>query len=580
MYLSNLKFWNFRKFGSTSEFEIEKPDLDLNFNKQLNVLIGENDTGKSAIIDAIKIVLKTHSYEWVRILDDDFYLNSTRFRIELKFSDLKDEEAKNFTEWLGWTGEGDDAKPYLRLIYDVTRKDDVIAPSEVRAGTDEEGNRLSLEAKEYLKSTYLKPLRDAKSELVPKKNSRLSQILQGHEAFKGNEKSHHLVEIFEHFNLSIEKYFLAQEPIADNGGQIKDIDDKKGKELKDRIDKFIHDLYDRTKYSRFSVSEGKLKNILEKLELSIENEMNPGLGTLNRLFIAAELLHLGKSNWNGLRLGLIEELEAHLHPQAQMKIVETLQKEKNIQLILTTHSPNLASKIKLKYLIICNNNTAFPMGKSYTKLDSDDYIFLEKFLDTTKANLFFAKGIILVEGWSEEILIPILAKIAGFNLTESGVSIVNVGGTAFLRYSKIFQRQDEEGTQMSVPLAIVTDLDEKPNNENNKTNDIKSIYDGQVVKTFVSKHRTLEYCLFESSNLSTYFTDVVKRIHNKSDWSDFENKLTDKLGIGTLYKTDIAYQLTKVLEENYNNGTTNILVNKNDPAIKYLLDEIEYACKN
>ena len=72
MYLSNIKLWNFRKFGSDGEFELEKPDLDLSFTNGMNVLIGENDSGKSAIIDAIKLVLKTHSYEWIRVEDDDF----------------------------------------------------------------------------------------------------------------------------------------------------------------------------------------------------------------------------------------------------------------------------------------------------------------------------------------------------------------------------------------------------------------------------------------------------------------------------------------------------------------------------
>jgi putative ATP-dependent endonuclease of OLD family len=57
-------------------------------------------------------------------------------------------------------------------------------------------------------------------------------------------------------------------------------------------------------------------------------------------------------------------------------------------------------------LIICADCYAFPLGKEYTKLKATDYPFLERFLDVTKSNLFFAKGIILVEGWSEEILIP------------------------------------------------------------------------------------------------------------------------------------------------------------------------------
>ena len=164
MYLSNIKLWNFRKFGSISDFDIKKPNLNLNFKEGLNVIIGENDTGKSAIIDAIKLVLKTHSYEWLRVIDEDLYQETERLRIEIQFKDLADEEAKNFIEWLGWTGEGEEAKPYLRLIYDVTKKDGRIFSSDVNAGVDDEGYQLTAEARDYLKVTYLKPLRDAKAE--------------------------------------------------------------------------------------------------------------------------------------------------------------------------------------------------------------------------------------------------------------------------------------------------------------------------------------------------------------------------------------------------------------------------------
>lgn len=84
------------------------------------------------------------------------------------------------------------------------------------------------------------------------------------------------------------------------------------------------------------------------------------------------------------------------------------------------------------------------MGSQYTLLNKEDYEFLDHFLDVTKANLFFAKGIILVEGWAEEILIPAIAKKMGKDLTEHEVSIVNVGSTAYMRYAKVFMRQNQE----------------------------------------------------------------------------------------------------------------------------------------
>ena len=95
MYISNLKLWNYRKFGEEGDFNPDNPpNLNLNFTKGLNVIIGENDSGKSAIIDAIKLVLKTHSYEYIKIEHNDFYNKSNRFRIEIQFDNLSPDEAK------------------------------------------------------------------------------------------------------------------------------------------------------------------------------------------------------------------------------------------------------------------------------------------------------------------------------------------------------------------------------------------------------------------------------------------------------------------------------------------------------
>lgn len=305
--------------------------------------------------------------------------------------------------------------------------------------------------------------------------------------------------------------------------------------------------------SNFGVISPKLKNILEGLKLSYEEEFDSGLGKQNLLFIAAELLNLDRSNWSGLRLGLIEELEAHLHPQAQLRVVEFLQEfiennkkeNKDIQLILSTHSPNLGSKIKLRNLIICSNSEVFPMiddGK-HTELKSSDYNFLQRFLDVTKANLFFANGVILVEGWSEELFLPVLAKKIGINLTQKGVSIVNVGGVTFLRYAKIFQRKDEK--EMDIPVAVVTDLDVKPDEEeevltNGKTKktitEEKKIkkYDGQKIKTFVSPHWTFEYCIALSDILrKLFYKSLLLAFEEQKDYQDGEkNKKINEAIIG------------------------------------------------
>lgn len=608
MYLSNIKLWNFRRYGSENAIDLTHPDFNLNFTKGLNVVIGENDSGKSAIIDAIKLVLRTHSHDYIRVDDSDFHNRADRLRIELIFYGLEPEEAKNFTEWLAWEGTGVAAMPYLKLIYDVSRKGKRIIPTDVKAGVDDEGHQLTAEARDYLKTTYLKPLRDAENELVAKKNSRLSQILLGDAAFKDKDYDHELVRIFSDLNAELVKYFKGEAIEVKNAVGVREIlNPKEGKAIKEKIDGYIQSFHGSGDESNFDAVSADIKNILEKITLSLKGEYNPGLGTLNRLFMAAELLHLNKTNWTGIRLGLVEEIEAHLHPQAQMQVIEALQKQEKIQLILTTHSPNLASKIKLEHLIICNNGKAFPMGSDYTKLSPADYSFLEKFLDTTKANLFFAKGVILVEGWAEEILIPSIAKNIGINLTEKGISVVNIGNLAFRKYASIFLRKIEP--HMTIPVAVVTDSDvseySKVKADDGKVTYLKkdgvayaTEYSAKVtaltakgeenIKYFVAPQWTFEYSLFKSTSLSGTLQAKAKEVHRSKKWNtNFEEYLAKKLFKKTLNKTEIAYEIANFIDNDITAADTGAIAAKTiviDPAdaadtINYLVKAIKYAAR-
>ena len=91
MYLHKLSITNFRKYG-----EIEgEPGIVIKFNKGLNVLIGENTSGKTTIVDAIRYVLQTQSYDYIRIDEQDFHYNIEKgeraksLRIECEFRALK-----------------------------------------------------------------------------------------------------------------------------------------------------------------------------------------------------------------------------------------------------------------------------------------------------------------------------------------------------------------------------------------------------------------------------------------------------------------------------------------------------------
>ena len=586
MYLSELRLWNFRKYtNEDGVIDETKPHLTVSFTKGLNVLIGENDSGKTAIIDAIKLVTKTHSMEWIHLVETDFSSGCDNLRIDIIFTDLSDLEAAPFTDKVQINP--DTAIVSLHLVLEASKNAGKILPYEVKA-YDGTLKPINANEKELIKATYLRALRDADYDLTAKKNSRLSQILMGHELFQEGAAGKNTFEnIIADANDSITEWFKDETGgTKSNKSQIKDV-----------IDTFIKSFLSDSYESELSISDSNIKSILEKISIGIKDATNMGLGSMNRLFMATELLHLRRMN-EGVKLCLIEELEAHLHPQAQMKVIEGIQQEDEVQFILTTHSPNLASKVKISMdntsVVLCKDNDVYPLTKGKTKLEDNDYIYLENFLDVTKSNLFFAKGIIIVEGWAEDMIIPVLANNLDKNLTRHEVSVVNVGSTAYLHYARILMRKD--GKTLNYPVSIVTDYDVRPKDdwtfddveEKKKLNGINAKLDSNNspnVKLFLATHWTLEWCLFMSNALSAIFkeacmnvhsrTNEFKKIHNGDfDNEKFRSKLAEKLKDRSLDKVAIASEICLSIKK-----LTTKLDIKNDDTAYYLVQAINHVCK-
>lgn len=541
MFVSALKLYNFRQFKSDGN----NPGLDITFHTGLNALIGENDSGKTAIIDAIKLVLLTQSNEYIRPTDEDFYISSdgtsvSEFIIECTLDGFSQNEAKNFVEYLSFTKTDGNISYSMNLYYRAWKEKNRIY-SELRVGSLDDGVVLDGKARDLLRAVYLKPLRDAEREMSSGRNSRISQILMGHPVFQ-NKDAHKLREIMREANSSIEKYFSEDD----------------GKEILQTIRQNLNDfnVQDSATTASFLTSDIQLKTILESLSLNV-SDIHPGLGELNLLFMAAELLLLKHDDNGGLKLALIEELEAHLHPQAQLRLINFLQNEYNesgSQIIISTHSPILASKINIKNIILLKDGCGYDLSYTKTGLERGDYLFLQRFLDVTKSNLFFAKGIIMVEGDAENILVPVIAEILGYPLERYGVSIVNVGSTAFLRYSRIMMRSD--GTTVPIPVSIITDCDVKPYEKDNKemvfpdkseeyAEAIKKKmerYDIGTIKSYVSPKWTLEYCLALSC-LEDEFHKAIhygKKIKNSNKYSLTNKKIQEADTAATQETTEWA----------------------------------------
>ncbi|MGU3462293.1 ATP-dependent nuclease [Bacillus sp. D48C] len=443
MYLHSLKLWNWRKFG---EKENNQPGLEVEFNKGLNVLVGENDSGKTAIIDAIKTILGTNSNDTNWITEEDFYSGSNNLKIECNFKGLSKKEEAYFFDWLSFVN----GETELRIVMEIEYYTDLNGHKKIKkstkAGDVNLENVMDDEVKQLLAVTYLKPLRDADVELNSGKKSRIAQIIKSLKEFSSSEEVEHKKIIDEFQNAFDNLKTVLEEPVL--------------KKVKSTVDEFFNERNKRTPEIRSN--NMTFVEILRKLELSI-GEVGTGLGSSNLLFIAAELLLLSEGEI-GPKLALIEEVEAHIHPQAQLRLIKYFEKKSNeneMQYIFSSHSTTLASSIPLENLIFIYNSNAYPMRKGATLLEDDDYSFLERFLDATKANMFFAQGVIFVEGDAENLLIPTIAELIGRPLHKHGVSIVNVGALAFKRYSSIFLRKEEQ-KPLNFPVSIITDLDLKP----------------------------------------------------------------------------------------------------------------------
>ncbi|MER8039489.1 ATP-dependent nuclease [Streptomyces hydrogenans] len=535
MYLATVMAENFRVFGARRSPEDAGEALQLDLAPGVSVLLGENDAGKTAVVDAIRLCLLTSAADFYRVTKDDFHTGAEgraqALSITCGFKDLSEQEQGIFLEHLTTDPQGTSSL-YLTFRAELM---DSLPPHRVsvttRTGPNGEGPTLDGAAREHLKATYLRPLRDAEGELRAGRGSRLSQILarypsmtdEGRDDFdEESDVASTLVGIMRRAEHQIRSNKTVEAALEDiNTGY---------------LEKFSIGT-DLLRGEIGVAGDSTLARVLERLELRLSTGgpewTRRGLGYNNAMFMAAELLLLGNNHVAPLLL--IEEPEAHLHPQLQTRVVDLLLEratggtaalQRPVQVVLTTHSPHLASTVPVEWITLVAGGRTFSLAPGKTKLDPSDYAFLSKFLDATKANLFFARSVALVEGDAEALLLPALAAAAGWSFSENGVSVVNVGHTGLFRYSHIFQR---DGEQIPVAVACVRDRDLlPPDTPENMRGQLRSVTDmtperveeyveglkgedAGPVKTFVSDQWTLEFDLAAASwPLATIMLQAVR----------------------------------------------------------------------
>lgn len=460
MRLKRIRIRNFRNFRS----------LDLPIAGDL-VLIGENRTGKSNLLFALRLVLDP------TLPDSARQLSSTDFWDGLQNAPTSKREIEVSVDIDGFEGDenatavltdyrSSEAADVARLTYLFQPRRD-LGREAVRDedyeflcfGGSDERRPFGHEVRSRLTMELLPALRDAEGELQNWRRSPLRPLIErtvgtvDETVIKSlgeriSKATCELAEVDQINSLACQ----IREAVVEMAGLRQNVDPCFGFAPVDaaRLYRSIRLLVD-----------GGLREIGEA-----------SLGSTNLVYLALKELQLQHLADEGDRVHTIlavEEPEAHLHPHLQRTLYRhflsraagTESSPRRISLLLTTHSPHIASIAPLRSLaLLRRDEEGSSSGCSLADLpfSNEEVEDLERYLDINRADILFARAVVLVEGDAEKFLVPSFARSLGIDLDKEGISVCSVGGVNFEPYVKLLQG-------LGIRWSVVTDWDPREDDD-------------------------------------------------------------------------------------------------------------------
>ena len=490
MYLSQLSIDNFRKLKT----------VKISFRPGLNIIVGPNNVGKTAVIDGLRALLGGHDEPLPRLTIEDLYrpkggTPASAIEFHYVFAGLDLDDEADFLSALV-----PNAKGILEAQFHIRYADPEKTSGRLRVkrwcGSLEE-NGLTSEMMENLRGVYLPPLRDASLGLRPSRSSQLARLVH---ILADDAGQLGIEEALKKLDSDLKTH----PPLIDIQSAVSGHHEKMlGSQLAQALEVGLS----ASDFQRFS---SRLSLMVDSFDI----EQN-GLGFNNLIFMAVVLSELARNPEAAYRGLIVEEPEAHLHPQLQgillqyLENIKALKKgqkpprdsadeskdavtnaetsspeeakkpslatdednepedsahaednttdaEGPVQVFVTSHSPNFASIAKLASLVClveADEGTKCFLPSSVV-FDKGKREKLERYLDVTRAELFFARRIIFVEGAAELMLVSVLAQKCGYNLRDYAVSLISVEGLDFDCFLPLFGE-----TNIRIPIAVITDAD-------------------------------------------------------------------------------------------------------------------------
>ena len=534
MYIKQFDIKNFRVFDRISLF----------LNKGVNIIIGENNSGKTTIIDALRICLGYGKPDTnIYIQESDLHLNpsdpneyNTEIQFDLIFEIESEIEKHCFNDFISQDQEHPELQTIqFHLKYALEQNGRKRFFKRSVWGGDNEGQQIPYEALQEIFYTYLGPLRDAISGLKPYSyDNKTAQLFNKLTKYRRGEDT---IKLSEEIKKSLaERLYSVFESDEHDWrhiwceGKSKVNDHLEGTGILEKFPQ-IEMNYVGRKFSdvvrgieiRRPIYTEPVEPRLQKYFEIFQN----GLGENNLIFssvVLGDLMNRCEDPeleiYNAL---LLEEPEAHLHPQYQNTFFEYLSTliNRGLQIFITSHSPTITAKSDINNVKVLQRQGHSVKAFCFNILTEVDYAnsnrkYLRKFLDTTKSQMFFASGAILVEGIAEAILLPTLSRKfinpRKIDLEKNGIEIVNIGGVAFEHFAKLYNHDDEKKRLFS-KCAIITDSDPTVDQAiSDRATIAQGLRRNHLEVTLATN--TFEHDLFETSEANkTIMREVYRNMH-------------------------------------------------------------------